>query len=156
MSATATLVTNTVEVDRLNALLRGEIAAIGTYDQALASIGEKAPLEAVEMVKRFASEHRRSLLTLKAALYSLGAEPPENGGAWGAFARVVQGSAGLFGEVASLSALKEGEEHGLSEYERALPDLDPDRRRIVEQELIPRQRNHTIVLSELLVKLLEE
>ncbi|MHB8799280.1 MAG: hypothetical protein ACYDBY_12540 [Thermoanaerobaculia bacterium] len=58
-------------------------------------------------------------------------------------------SADLFGDRATVRSLLEGEEHGLSEYENAVRTVDPDIRRVLHQELSPRQREHSSALLEI-------
>ena len=54
------------------------------------------------------------------------------------------GTAKLFGTAATFRALKQGEEHGISEYESALSDeaLDPECRELILRALLPRCRAH--------------
>jgi bacterioferritin (cytochrome b1) len=147
---TATITSSVI--DRLNSLLRGELAAVATYEMALRSLDGAAASEADQIV-RFASEHRRSVETLKATIQSLGGTPDETAGVWGAVTRVAQGSAVLFGDRASVKSLLEGEEHGLEEYQQALEALDPDTRGVLEEDLIPRQRKHIAALSAIQIAL---
>jgi hypothetical protein len=60
----------------------------------------------------------------------------------------------LFGDASALKSLKEGEEHGLKDYQDALEDdeLDEMSRRLVENELIPRQRKHIAALDAFLLQ----
>lgn len=136
------------EIDTLNSLLRGELAAMATYEMALKSVDGPAAADADQLL-RFASDHRRSAETLKATVSAMGGTPDETAGVWGAVTRVVQGSADLFGDRAAVKSLLEGEEHGLSEYENAVESVQPDIRRIIMQELIPRQRKHISALAEI-------
>ena len=68
----------------------------------------------------------------------------------GAFAKAVEGTAKLLGNAAALKALKEGEEHGLKDYEDALNDknLPADCQALI-RGLIPRQRQHITTLDGL-------
>src|SRR5687768_1795922 len=111
----------TSTVDTLNTLLRGEISAIETYQQALAKVTTPpAPAE----LRRIHGEHRAAANALRQHVHASGGDPDQGSGAWGAFAKAVEGTAKLFGDTAALKALKEGEEHGANMYEDAL--LDPD------------------------------
>src|SRR5947208_1983504 len=96
----------TTQIDSLNALLRGEIAATETYTQALEKFAGK-PQE-IE-VRRLRDEHRTAANTLRKHVRSHSAEPSTDSGWWGTWAKLVEGTAKLIGESAALKALKEGE-----------------------------------------------
>lgn len=136
-------------MDTLNRLLRGELSAIETYKQALAKIGNNGG--ALELM-RLEAEHIEAAELLRQHVAQRGGIPDFSSGAWGAFARSVEGTAQLFGRTAALKALKEGEEHGAKEYELALEDedLDPEGRRLIASRLLPRQREHVPVLDRLM------
>ncbi len=136
------------EINTLNSLLRGELAAVATYEMALKSFDGPAAADADQLL-RFASEHRRSAETLKATVSALGATPDETAGIWGAVTRMVQGSANLLGDRAAVKSLLEGEEHGLMEYAKAVESVQPEIRGVIQHELIPRQRKHLAVLTDI-------
>jgi hypothetical protein len=82
---------------------------------------------------------------LRSQVLQLGGEPAHGSGAWGSFAKLVEGSAALFGERSAIAALEEGEDHGLKLYrDRAdLEKLDTATRDVVERTLLPEQeRTH--------------
>ncbi len=56
------------------------------------------------------------------------------------------------GDAAALKALKEGEEHGLKDYESALDKVDAMTRQIIAADLIPAQRRHIQQLDSLLAQ----
>src|SRR5690242_15871808 len=95
--------------DTLNGLLRGELSATETYQQALAKVGDEA---GAEQLRRIHREHREAANTLRQHVHMYGGKPDQDSGAWGAFAKAVEGAAKLFGNDAALKALKEGEEKG--------------------------------------------
>ena len=125
-------------VERLNALLRGEIAAVETYQQALKKIGNEP--DAAEL-REIAEDHREAAGSLRRHVATAPGRPEAGAGAWSAFAKAVEGAAQLFGNAAALQALREGEERGVSDYENALKDESlvaaPDE----EQLLPPRYRD---------------
>jgi bacterioferritin (cytochrome b1) len=135
-------------IETLNSLLRGELAAIATYEMAVRAIDGAAASDARQLLQ-LASEHKRSAETLKATISALGAAPDEAAGVWGTVTRLVQGSADLFGDRAAVKSLLEGEELGLGEYEKAIEAVQPEIRRVIQQELVPRQRKHIAALSEI-------
>ena len=135
--------------DPLNSLLRGELSAVETYQQALSKVGNDP--NASEL-RRIASEHREAADTLRQHILNRGGQPADSSGAWGTWAKAVEGSAKVFGNTAAMKALKEGEEHGMKEYESALknPDVDPECRTIISNTLLPRTRSHVPVLDRLM------
>jgi hypothetical protein len=101
-------------VSQLNSLLRGEISAKETYQQAIDKLSKDGDPD-VEVLREIAREHTGAVDRLRDAVRRAGGEPDESAGAWGAFAKGVEGIAKAFGEQSSLKALKEGEEHGLKD-----------------------------------------
>ena len=135
--------------DPLNSLLRGELSAVETYQQALDKVGNDP--NAYEL-RRIASEHREAADTLRQHILQRGGQPAENSGAWGTWAKAVEGTAKVFGNTAAMKALKEGEEHGIKDYESALKntDLDTECRTLISSTLLPRTRAHIPVLDRFL------
>ena len=135
-------------LDTLNELLRGEMAAIETYRQALEVVEEGDGAEALRAMRR---HHRDAADVLWHHVEAHGGQPSEGSGAWGAFAKAVEGTARLLGNRAAVKALKEGEEHGLHKYEAALrTGLPLDCELLIRETLLPRQREHLPVLDTLL------
>lgn len=128
------------DVDQLNSFLRGELAAVETYDQAIDKIDDfeiQASLRAVR-----ASHDRRAEL-LQQRVVAMGGEPATSSGLWGSFAKLVEGSAALFGVSPAIAALEEGEDRGRDEYRRDLRDLSPDNKTFVATAILPEQlRTH--------------
>src|SRR4051812_3723153 len=111
--------TQNKSVTLLNSLLRGELAATETYQQALAKVGDE---QGAEQLRQIHHEHRSAANTLRQEVHKHGGQPDQDSGSWGAFAKALEGTAKLFGNAAALKALKEGEERGLKDYESALKD----------------------------------
>ncbi len=140
--------TTTTDVTALNSLLRGEMSAIETYRQAL----EKAGTEpGAQDLHRFAKDHRDAADQLWHHIEQHGGKPSEGSGAWGGWAKAVEGTAKLFGSAAALKALKEGEEHGLKDYQDALKnkDLAPECLTLI-RGFVEKQREHITALDRLL------
>jgi hypothetical protein len=91
----------------------------------------------------------RRVSKLREQVARLGGEPEKDSGAWGAFARLVEGGAKAFGEHAAIAALEEGEDHGLKLYRNDLDKLDPDSRQLVETDLLPAQEQTHQFMSSL-------
>src|SRR5262249_29872104 len=136
-------------VSTLNALLRGELAAAETYQQALARVGAGA---GSAQLRQLHDEHVRAANTLRQHIHQKGGKPDQGSGAWGAFARAVEGAAKLFGNTAARKALKEGEEHGAKAYEDALRDKDlpADSQDLIRSTLLPQTRAHIPIIDALM------
>lgn len=140
----------TTDTNQLNSLLRGEMSAIETYRQALEKVSDSAATVQVEELRAIQRDHRDAADRLWREVERHGGKPSEGSGPWGAFAKSVEGTAKLFGNKAALKALKEGEEHGLKDYEDALKkDLPVDVQAAIRQ-FIPKQREHITVLNRLM------
>ena len=65
---------------------------------------------------------------------------------------MVMGAAKLLGDKAALTALRQGEENGVQEYQDALQeaDLPGDIRNLIQTTLLPRQQQHLNVLNRLI------
>jgi len=139
---------NEGRVTIFNKLLRGEISAAETYRQALDKLGNEA---AGADLKRIHVEHREAANDIRKHIHDLGGKPDQDSGAWGAFAKAVEGTAKVFGNAAAIKALKEGEEQGISDYEKALQqsELGSTCRTLVSR-LLTQTRSHTAPLDRLL------
>ena len=133
---------NEKTIDQLNSLLRGELSACETYRQALEKLTD-SPFRA-QLEDCFRS-HESRVSQLKSRVISLGGQASEGSGAWGAFAKLVEGGAKLFGDKAAIAALEEGEDHGVKDYKDALEKLDIGERAFVETCLREQERTHSIV-----------
>jgi hypothetical protein len=142
----STTATSDQTVDKLNSFLRGEISAVETYRQAIEKLQGDRRRPILEQCQR-SHEHRVQLL--RQEISRRGGSPAEGSGPWGAFAKLVEGGAKLFGEKAAISALEEGEDHGRDDYKRDLKDLDAAGRAFVEQNLLPEQMRTHQALSSL-------
>jgi hypothetical protein len=140
------MVTNQECIDVCNSLLRGELSAVETYTQALGKF-ENDPLRSD--LDRLRADHEASASALRQHLVDMGAEPDESSGAWGTFARTVEGTAKILGESPALAALEEGEEHGINEYREALDNggVMEDIKMEIRQTLLPRLNSHISVLE---------
>ena len=123
-------------VDTLNELLRGEISAVETYRQAIDKLGTSPTVAQLEGCRR---SHEQRIAKLREQVNRLGGQPAKDSGAWGAFAKLIEGGAKAFGEKAAVSALEEGEDHGLKLYRTDLEKLDATSRQLVETDLLPAQ-----------------
>jgi uncharacterized protein (TIGR02284 family) len=137
-------------VRQLNSLLRGEISAAETYKMAIDKVSDGNTVGDVTVLRQMQEEHGRAAQELRERIRSLGGEPSDSSGAWGAWAQTVQGTMNLFGDAAALKSLKEGEEHGLKDYQEALDDIDGETASLIQSEMIPNQQKHIDILDQLI------
>lgn len=139
----------------LNDLLRGELAAAESYDLALAHVDREGASPGRDALRaelgRIRDEHRETAVSLWQLVEQHGGTAAESAGVWGALARLVEGTASIFGKGAALRALRDGEERGVAIYERALAsdDLPPDACSLVRDLVLPRQRRHCEAVARL-------
>ena len=136
-------------VRQLNSLLRGEISAAETYRMAIDKVADSSDIANAGLLREIQEEHGRAAQGIRDRIRELGGEPSDSSGAWGAWAKTVQGTMNLFGDASALKSLKEGEEHGLKDYQEALDDVDPTSAQLIQNQLIPAQQRHINLLDQL-------
>ncbi len=137
--------------DQLNSLLRGEISAAETYRMAIDKVTDSEQLiSKASSLRQIQAEHGRAAQALRDRIRELGAEAVNSSGAWGTWAKAVQGTMNIFGDSSSLKALKEGEEHGLKDYHNAINSVDVTSAQLIENQLIPAQQRHVNLLDQLI------
>jgi len=137
------------DTDAMNSLLRGELSAIESYDQALEKFPDEPAIAELRLIRR---EHFNASCELRDRIRAYGGDPAETSGAWGVFASAVAGTAKAFGWKAELAALKQGEEHGINSYESALDneDIAHECRDMIRGELLPMCRQHAAALTQII------
>ena len=134
-------------VDSLNGLLRGEISAVETYEQAMDKLDQSTLAPILEKCR---AGHAERVAELQSKIASLGGQPCESSGVWGAFAKFMEGSATALGEKPSIDILEEGEDHGLKAYRDELEKCDcSNTRSFIQNELLPGQEETHAALSSL-------
>jgi len=133
----------------LNSLLRGELSAIETYQQALTRIGEGDGGSALRTIHE---EHIRAANALRQQVHLYGGEPSQKSGAWGAFAKAIEGMAKILGPNSALKMLETGEKQGLRTYRKALqsPTLPEDCQALIRTTLLPQTQAHIPMLERLI------
>jgi len=124
------------------------MSAVETYDQAMQKFEDQAMLADLRQIR---VEHDHAVGLLRAKVLESGGSLPESSEPWGAFAAAVTGADKLAGPATALTALLQGEEHGINEYEDALknPDVDPVCKDVIRRDLLPRCRRHVDELNRL-------
>lgn len=139
-------------IETLNKFLKDELSATETYQQALDKLREDVNLGEAENLVPMVENHNEAVASIKALIQQSGGFPTDSSGAWGTWAKMVLGGAGLLGKEAVLKALQEGEKNGAESYEKALQDseLPADMRALIETKLQPAQQVHIQTLERLL------
>ena len=141
--------TSSTDIGALNALLRGEIAAVETYTQAIQKFDDPLLTAELQLIR---DEHSRAVRILRDHIAGFGGEPVSGSGVWGTFAALVTGTAKVLGPATVLAALRQGEEHGIAKYDTALENdnLHPDCHLMIRTELLPACAAHVTRLNGLL------
>lgn len=125
-------------IEQLNHFLRGEISAVETYRMALDKLEPASPARGeLEVCMQ---SHQSRVTLLRDAILAAGGTPVDSSGPWGAFAKVVEGGARILGDKAAISALEEGEDHGVKDYRRDLAQLDAQTQSLIMSRLQPEQQ----------------
>lgn len=130
----------------LNALLRGEVSAIDSYDRAVAALPDP-PLP--ELLENRACHLRRSQV-LAQTIRIHGGIPDTTAGVWGALAKAATQGAAVLGRAAVIAVLTEGEERGLTAYRSELRRGDAEVRQLIGVELLPAQKRTLARLRQLI------
>ena len=120
----------------LNSLLRGELSAVETYDQAIRQLAKERIPELAEN----RDCHAGRVDALRREITALGGEPAKSSGAWGGFAKLVEKGASVAGRSAIIATLEEGEDRGLADYRKAREDLEAADRSSIDTDLLPAQK----------------
>lgn len=131
---------------QLDDLIRGEMAAVRTYDKALEKVKDE---KEASKLKKIREDHVTAVSKLKTFATKDVKEDTATSGAWGAFASAYTGGASLFGNDAAVKALRQGEEHGIKEYKEALDDetIKPELKQMIRTQFLPKQEEHIKTLK---------
>jgi len=135
----------TCDTDALNAVLRSQMSAVETYDQAMTKFEDQHALADLQKIRE---DHARAVVLLREKAAQFGAMPVESSGPWTAFEAAVTGSGNMLG----YAALKQGEQQGINEYEEALKneDVNPECKEMIRAELLPNAKMHVEELDRLI------
>ena len=138
------LIDRETSIETLNSLMRGELAAVETYRHASTRLGVEAPADLAICQQ----SHDQRATRMAEHIVLAGGTPVSGSGLWGAFARLVEGSAALIGPRTLYAALTEGEDQGLTDYRAALDQLDSAGLTLMRGNLLPEQiRTHGLMSS---------
>ena len=134
---------------QLDDLIRGEMSAVKSYDTLLKDIKDPAEKKKLQAIKK---NHENAVSKLKGFATTDVLEDTETAGAWGTFAEAWTGGAKLMGNDTALKALRQGEEHGINEYEEALDDdnIRPELKQTIRTQFIPAQKEHIKSIKDMM------
>ncbi len=137
------------EVDEITSILRGEMSAVEAYRQVLDSVRNDPRASELNGIL---SDHSYAVSFWDRQLRNHEMVAELSSGPWGTVVEAFVGTAKFFGNRAALKALKEGEEHGLKQYEAFCDDdeIAPQQRRYVGEVLIPNQRRHITIIDRMM------
>jgi hypothetical protein len=134
---------------QLDDLMRGVMAALKAYDQALMDVKNEKERSKLMAIR---DDHEKALSTM--SKYVEGKpdllKDTEDAGPWGTFAKTWTKGRGLTGNEGALKALRQGEKHGIHEYEEALKDekISKDLKEMIKTKFLPNQKKHIESLNE--------
>lgn len=149
MGAFALEAAKTTGPTQLDDLIRGEMAAVKTYNVVLEKVKNPSEVKSLSAMK---ADHVKAVATLKKFATTDIKEDTVTAGPWGTFATIFTETASLFSDKAALRALNQGEEHGVDEYNEALADknIGPELKKEIRANLLPRQKGHVETLKKYL------
>jgi hypothetical protein len=133
-------------VDGLNVLLRDELAAVETYDEAL---DRRSALVGQPELARCKRSHEVRVRILREKIVALGGTPALSSGLRGEWEKIVEAATPVVGDDVAVRALEAGEAHVLREYRTGMRMLDPEVRIFVERNLLPAEEHTRRTLGEL-------
>lgn len=136
----------------LNSLLRGELSAVETYNQAIEKFQDN-PLQS--QLRSIRDEHQQAVGTWRDQVRKFGGTPSDGSGPWGTFATAVTGAAKVIGPQTVLAALKQGEQHGINDYKSLLDnnDVNDECKTMVRSQFLPRCERHLGELDRMIATL---
>lgn len=134
---------------QINELIRGAKSAHEAYGEAIDKVSDRKELDKLQSMRK---DHREAFETFRSMGFSFEGKSEADSGAWGTFTQSVMKTPRVFGDKATLKALKTGEELGKKQYERALEkdDLPAQVKIVLKEKLIPTQERHIREIDQIL------
>ncbi len=136
---------NRAAVEVLNTLLRDELAAVETYDEALrgcASSGEDA-------LSRCRRSHETRVAILHEKILALGGRPTTGIGIAEPWRARLELGRGAFSDDVAMRALERGEDSVLHDYRAGMATAPPEVRSFIQRALMPEERFTHRTLNDL-------
>lgn len=141
---------DSMTIDRLNVLLRDELAAVATYAEAL--VGRSSLFSTTDL-SRCQRSHEVRARMLRSKIVSLGGHPATWSDLKGTWESVIEAGAFAVDDDLAVRALEAGEDQMLRDYRAGIPKLDPQTRAFVEHNLLPAEEYTQRTLSDLVGRL---
>lgn len=141
-----------LNIDKVEKLLKNELAAAETYHQALEKFEEEAQSNEISSLQPIYQEHNQAVSELQEQIQQLGATPPTGSGLWGSWSEALMGGAKLIGKEAMLKALLAGEKSGLDDYQEAVgdPEIPSEVSDLIKSKFMNSQQENIRVLNRML------
>ncbi|MCB0345770.1 MAG: DUF2383 domain-containing protein [Bdellovibrionales bacterium] len=145
----ATVIETGTTLAYLNHILRGERAAVDTYQTALESVEDE---EICQSLRKMMVDHKQNVLLIEREIQSMGGAPEESAGVWGTVANGVTEVATNIGDKTTLLALRAGEGHGIREYEGIInsSEMLNSSEVLLNKKLLPDCIKHNAELTKLI------
>ncbi|HEY1697278.1 MAG TPA: DUF2383 domain-containing protein [Polyangiaceae bacterium] len=123
-------------IETLNSLLRDELAAVMTYDEALR---ERSAFSGKTELSRCQRSHETRAAILREKILALGGKPVKTAGVTGVWNQVIERGAAAIGDEMAFRVLEQGEDHVLDDYRRGLREVDAEVRAFLEHDVMPEE-----------------
>jgi len=90
-------------LETLNKLLKDELSATETYQQALDKLRDDAQLGGSKSITQLHEAHQDAVSSIQSLISRLGGTPSEDSGTWGTWAKLVQGGANMLGKKSGIN-----------------------------------------------------
>lgn len=133
------------DTEALAALLRCELAAVATYDDAMRKFENQHALADLQAIRE---DHARAVGQLRDKVARFGGGEVASPGPWPSFESAVN----EVSHAVAFAALKQGEQHSVNEYELALKNeaVNPECKDLIRSELLPRDKEHVERIDRLM------
>ncbi len=135
----------TGSVDTLNALLRGEFAAVEAYELVIERYGQ----ERVPELAMCLASHRRRVEQLRERILRMEGVPAQGAKWWGGFPAVSETIAVLISLASALVALDQAEAEAEREYREEAHWLDRESRAFLDEVIMPQQVSISSIVKAL-------
>jgi uncharacterized protein (TIGR02284 family) len=141
-----------LNINKVEKLLKNELAAAETYHQALEKFEEEAQSNEIASLQPIYDEHTEAVSELQERIQELGGTPTSSSGLWGSWSEALMGGAKLIGKDAMLNALLAGEKSGLDDYQDAAedPEVPSEVSDLIKSKFMNSQQENIRVLNRLL------
>lgn len=136
--------TGACDTEALACLLRCELAAVDTYDEAMRKFEDQHALADLQKIR---GDHALAVEQLRERVTRFGGHDVESPGPWPSFE-----CADRVCHAMAFAALKQGEQHSVNEYELALKNeaVNSECKDLIRSVLLPRDKEHVDRIDRLM------